>query len=341
MTLKDIATLGTILILATASFSNYVETRLLREDIENQITVETYRKLSENRQRQKLTYRQDHTTRKVEKIAEYLAASAMRWDLDSMRTMVLNTSAEIRALYASGDELRLSLAIRNFVHHNVANDGVPEDAEGPAPNFHESWTYGLRLFEQWHYATHGSSSFSCQGFAFINQLAHESFGIPTRTIDMFAVMDSGQVQSHVSLEVLIGGEWIASDSTYNISYVAGDRYLNYEEVRRMCKTGITATLTSEGYAIHPALQPQFNSYYPSCEHNPKIFDFLVMNPAVIHDGVVERIIPAKSLPEEWDREIDFGDGHTWHATYGIDQRSEEDPDGDYNYRSRVTKGYLR
>jgi hypothetical protein len=110
-------------------------------------------------------------------------------------------------------------------------------------------------------AMHGDFGQLCGGYSQLYQFALESLGVQTRRVGMWAAIDQreGVLNGHVSVDVLIDGEWVAMDPTFNASLTNADgERLSWPEAREHYAQGLTVLRASDGMTIDPTID--FDTY---------------------------------------------------------------------------------
>jgi hypothetical protein len=90
----------------------------------------------------------------------------------------------------------------------------------------------------------------CQGLQIVYTDLLHAFGLQARYVSMWA---ADNFNNHASVEVRLGGRWVAMDPTYNVSFIADDgRLLSFAEIRagipyRNSLDGMKPKLTPGGW----------------------------------------------------------------------------------------------
>jgi hypothetical protein len=94
----------------------------------------------------------------------------------------------------------------------------------------------------------------CGGRTIVLLFALRAFEIPARKIGLYAAVSDVDLwtPTHASVEALIGGEWIALDSTFNFSLRDVDgRYIGWLRAADLLKEGNAVLIDRDGFAEHP------------------------------------------------------------------------------------------
>lgn len=109
---------------------------------------------------------------------------------------------------------------------------------------------------------HGRNPMICGGYSILFRYMLEARGIDTRRVGMFAEKDenNGRLDSHVSVDVRIGDDWVAMDPTFNVGFWDEDGApLAWDEVRSIYLSG-NEPVVLEGPTM-PEGQAELDTYY--------------------------------------------------------------------------------
>lgn len=144
----------------------------------------------------------------------------------------------------------------------------------------------------------------CGGLSVTYATVLKAFGIANRHVAMFTT-PTFPYDSHSTVEIWDGQKWIASDPSFNVSFLdkSGD-YLSYAELRELTQNGETYFRTSNGFNIPP--ERDIANYYITLK---ELMNYTVIYPASTPlssgDAV---IVPAELLPITFDGIIRNSDG---------------------------------
>ena len=150
----------------------------------------------------------------------------------------------------------------------------------------------------------GRQGHLCQGLSFIYMTALKSLGIESRFVGMYqdAQDAPSPVTSHASVDVLVDGQWIALDPTYNMSIRdATGQMIGWATARQRYLAGRPVFFTDEGGMSGRT----FIENYGSPEAFVGVFSFMALGPSVSVD--------AEILPADWDGVIHYEQGRVFDA----------------------------
>lgn len=140
----------------------------------------------------------------------------------------------------------------------------------------------------------------CGGLSIVYLTLLKAFDIEARYVGMFKEVTEATdpVVSHASVDVLLDGEWIALDPTFNFSIWAEGQRIGWEAARERALANDPITFASDGYAILPG-----RNVYDYSDPLPDSMDFMILAP------VGESALT--TLPEQWDGSIRYASGNTF------------------------------
>jgi hypothetical protein len=201
-------------------------------------------------------------------------------------------------LARTNNQMMIALLLRDQIHRA----GVPATSGVPALSNAEmaSWSNAYKLSNLFR-----SRSNACNGKSVLYMLALRAFGIPSRMVAFYASATAGiPVWSHASVDVFIGGEWVAMDPTFNVAMKdGGGSHLSWTgAVDRLRKGGLVVP-HSDGMTV---LKGQSLSNYEMTVGDLKeLVELVLLGPWEQGDAV--------SLNPGWDGKIRYIDGSEFDA----------------------------
>lgn|SRR3990167_1891645 len=174
------------------------------------------------------------------------------------------------------DDLQRSLLIRAYLRDHVVRGSTPN------PDFTRPLETFLNAINDHRYG------YVCGGMAILYLYALEAMGIPARYIGLYGAIDYSM--SHATVEVYIDGHWIASDPHYDVSYVQGDNYLSYGEMR----ASRGSWLRVDGYSTLGPSPSELDSN-----------EFAYLNYITTYHIDIEGFIETTYEPETWDGFVNY------------------------------------
>jgi Transglutaminase-like superfamily len=147
----------------------------------------------------------------------------------------------------------------------------------------------------------------CNGKAILFMAALRSFGIKSRMVALYRDIQDAPTPAftHASVDVLIGGQWIALDPYFNLSFRAADgAYLGWTEVVKRVRANLLVVHSSDGFAH---FKTQTISAYENEYGSPfvSLLRHVILTPTADSDIV--------SLNPEWDGILRYRNGETFDA----------------------------
>lgn len=164
--------------------------------------------------------------------ANYSTLESTEIELANVRALFLERNPELVLALATGDNMTIATALRDTVHHSVVRvNSDPTYAWGDLDHF------------VWQSFYHPGWGHICDGLAMTLSIALKAFDVPHRAVSMFDQWQNyDQGNNHVSVEVIIGGRWIAMDPTFSAVWQNAEGWnLSWYEIRQDCRAGTPPT----------------------------------------------------------------------------------------------------
>jgi hypothetical protein len=146
----------------------------------------------------------------------------------------------------------------------------------------------------------------CAGRSITYLIALRAFGLPARKVGILpSVNNLPEIpRSHASVEVMIGGRWVAEDPTFNISIVdEAGRPTGWVEAAKLLNNGSSVSFPADGFEVVKAYSLE-NFIEP---RGIKFQDLIkYVNTSSYWDGS-NRAAGVK-FPEDWDGKIQYATG---------------------------------
>lgn len=219
-------------------------------------------------------------------------------DLAEIRSLTIALEPRLKN---EDDPLRIALLLRNLMHWRIpfvnGNQVRYEDY-----NFVDIvTTYKQSLLDPRY-------GHMCGGRVIEYLVALKAFGLTARKVGMYPDVTNvhGMVNSHASVEILIGEQWIALDPQFNVSIrdEHGNR-IGWQEAFDLTHRGKPLITDSDGFGAHP--QYSIERYVELT--NLRFSDFLkFMNTSPYWDDQNDRIAEPTTMPATWDGVIRYAGG---------------------------------
>jgi transglutaminase-like putative cysteine protease len=238
-----------------------------------------------------------------EAVAATLAASAPMQDalarmpdeLQDIRAMAILLEPRLKD---ETDDLRTAILLRNMLYSNIPFYDDPGVRTAPFEWLRLADTFRKSLFDPGY-------GHKCGGRTIIYLITLRAFGITARLADMYSdVTDLPDIaNSHASVEVLIDGEWIAQDATFNISLKnAAGKYIGWVEAAHDLADGKTVTHDTDGFPTFP--RRTFEAYSEESGITLNIITRYMLTSPYLLDGETQP--PTKTA--EWDGVLHYRNG---------------------------------
>jgi transglutaminase-like putative cysteine protease len=219
-----------------------------------------------------------------------------------VRALVVSLEPAVGAVAGRGSVPELAAALRDFVHRRV-----PLKMSPPGVAF-------LPLYAAFRAAVLDPGvGHVCGGLAATYMTALEAFGIPARYVGMHTRAAVG-ADSHVSVEYLDRGRWIASDPTFDVTFrdVTDGRPLSWLETRARLLAGRPVHVSTDGFRV--ARARRLESYYLPLA---TLLRYVVVYDDRDANGLLE---PGEMIrePADWDGTLEEVNGERWrHSPSGV------------------------
>jgi Transglutaminase-like superfamily len=148
----------------------------------------------------------------------------------------------------------------------------------------------------------------CAGRSIVYLISLRAFGVPARKVGMVlaaaGLSDAKTLSSHASVEVLVDGQWIAQDPTFNFSLADSDgRAIGWVEAAKIVKDGKDIVHRLDGFDV--SSEHSIETYGKQTGLTLKSFLGFV-NTSPHWDGTSTRA--GIKFPDGWDGHLRFTNG---------------------------------
>lgn len=239
--------------------------------------------------------RESRFSKKLESDLTSIMAIKDRSDMLAIRQLAMNIDPRFSE---SMDTTQLALTLRDHIYKKVP---LKMTSSGyPFSDFFEAYQRAVINPEEGHI---------CGGLSIAYLILLEAFGIPGRYVGIFEGTQNVpiSINSHASVDVFLGGRWVALDPTFNVSFQDENGHrLGWIDVRERYLANRHMTISTDGFKIVPDRDIK---KYPVSMKN--LVRNLVALPAragfgdslVMHGLII--------LPTDWDGVIRYSNGEEY------------------------------